>query len=314
MRLSQAIQGYQLAALSSDYSPLTISTYVSAMKILCDFLGDPDLASITDADLQRFVAHLRTHPKSSGDEISTASLHRYWKAMRSFWKWAEQNLKTTRPDASLPMPRHQNREIIPYSEDEVKRLLKACEFSAIVNKSDKKPYRFPIHTARRNRAITLTLLDTGLRASELCRIKLQEINLESGEIQIRPHRVGKTRARVVVIGKQTRRALWQYLAEREELRPSDPLFLTEDGRPMTRYTLCSMYARLGKRAQVPGAHPHRFRHTFAIQYLRNGGDIFTLQRLLGHATLEMVRRYLMLAQTDAAEAHRRASPVDNWKL
>ena len=70
--------------------------------------------------------------------------------------------------------------------------------------------------------------------------------------------------------------------------------------------------KIGKRANVSYARSHRFLHTFAVQFLRNGGDIFTLQMLLGHSSMEMVKHYARLAAIDAEQAHRRASPADNW--
>jgi site-specific recombinase XerD len=75
-----------------------------------------------------------------------------------------------------------------------------------------------------------------------------------------------------------------------------------------------MLQNLGERAGVDDVHPHRFRHTFAIEYLRNAGDPWTLQRLLGHSTMAMVSRYLNLAQQDLKDAHARSSAVANWRL
>jgi integrase/recombinase XerD len=85
-------------------------------------------------------------------------------------------------------------------------------------------------------------------------------------------------------------------------------------RRLTRDALRHLIGRLGDATDAQNAHPHRFHHTFAITYLRCGGDVFTLQRLLGHGSLDMVQYYAPLAQVDLEQAHRRASPVDNWRL
>ncbi len=92
------------------------------------------------------------------------------------------------------------------------------------------------------------------------------------------------------------------------------LFETDVGTPFDRNSLRKAIVRIGNRAGVRGANVHRFRHTFAINYLRNGGDPYSLQRLLGHSTMEMVKRYLAIAQADLERNHKLASPVDNWRL
>lgn len=83
---------------------------------------------------------------------------------------------------------------------------------------------------------------------------------------------------------------------------------------MNPNSLRQLLKSLAQKAKVRDCHPHRFRHTFAITYLRAGGDVFTLQALLGHSSLDMVRHYARIAEVDLANAHRKASPADNWQL
>ena len=83
---------------------------------------------------------------------------------------------------------------------------------------------------------------------------------------------------------------------------------------MNNTSLRLLLTRLGDKVGVPHCHPHRFRHTFAIEFLRAGGDVFSLQRLLGHSTLDMVKNYVAIAQVDVRNAHRKASPVAHWRL
>ena len=99
---------------------------------------------------------------------------------------------------------------------------------------------------------------------------------------------------------------------REDLEA--PLSITSNDRLMRPCTLRHLPSWAWAEGRSPKTSPHKFRHTFAITYLRSGGDVFTLQQILGHASLDTVRLYARIAQSDVAQAHRKASPVDNWRL
>lgn len=124
-------------------------------------------------------------------------------------------------------------------------------------------------------------------------------------------RVGRT----VYLGKVARKAIWRYLTGREDGDdPLSPLFISHADRPFNIDSLRILINRLGDRAGIQKAYPHKFHHTFAITYLRSGGDVFTLQSQLGHGSLDMVRHYAQIAEVEVEQAHRKASPVDNMHL
>jgi site-specific recombinase XerD len=199
----------------------------------------------------------------------------------------------------VPPPKLIKTVIEPLSQDQIKQFLAAADRT---------------HTPRRTRAIIHFLLDSGVRATEAAKIQLSNVDLESGRVKV----LGKgNKERFVYIGRKACSILWLYVHQ-ERPKPArstdDHLFLTHDGYPMNRDSIRHLMCRLSKWCGVK-ANPHLFRHTAAIERLRNGMNAFSLQRFLGHETMEMTRKYLTaLADEDIEVQAQRTSPGDNWRL
>lgn len=185
----------------------------------------------------------------------------------------------------------------------------ASQYTKVIKESG-RAYRIKRPNADRDKAIILTHLDTGVRPGEFERILFGDLNLEVGEIHIRIFNKGiKSMPRTVFIGKRTKEAIWKYTTHLpDEPRHNDQLF------ELKVASVRIMINRIGHNAKVPHAYPYRFRHTFAVNYLINGGDVFSLQKLMGHKTIEMTMRYVHFLKSDIGNIHRNASPVDNWRL
>lgn len=317
--LAQAIDGFLLHLAARRLSPHTIADYTNSLRRLQRFLGgDPPLAAITIEQIEAFFADLATPHAPAGiarrpaQAISKKHSRNIHTGLSAFWTWAiARRLVTDHLIRRIERPRPEERAIVPLSQAEVKAILDVCDRSRPYTRPGKRENDHARTTGQRDRAIILLLLDTGVRASELCDLEIQHVDLKAQRILV----YGKgDKERALPISARTSRSLWQYLAIRPEVRLDDPLFLTITGQPMNRSNLLQLLHSLGERAGVPDVHPHRFRHTFAVNFLRNGGNAYELQMALGHATLEMTRTYLELAQTDLAAAHLRASPVDRWRL
>lgn len=323
LTLTQTIEGLLFCKRAEGKSPCTLDDYRCSFKKLTEFLpDDPPFASITRMQLTSFFAWLQDGytrqpagiiPRGQ-IKLSPKTILNIHTALSALWHWAiteeiaDKNIvrQITPPDSPDPI-------VETFTKEQIEAMLKACRKSAPWQTNALVANDRP--TADRDTAIILLLLDTGLRAQELCAIKIGDINLSANRIQV----LGKGhKERIVYFGRRTSKAIWKYLLPRvSTLRPAD-LFLfvgsLDDPRPMERHILTRLVKRIGERAHVPAAYPHKFRHTFAINYLRNNGDIFTLQQLLGHSDLKMVRHYAHIAQTDCARVHQTASPVDCWKL
>lgn len=305
LTLSQAMQGFFLTQQARGLSIHTIQDYTNTLTRFRTHLEkDYLMEQITARHVELFLA-AQTHLKKK-------TLLNYHTGLAALWTWAiKEKIAAQHVPHQVPAPKPERTQIVPYNENEVRSMLNSLHRSKRYGRHGKKVSDHAVPFPERNRAIILLLLDTGIRVEELCNIKIQHLDKRNQRIYI----FGKgAKERYVSFSSRTHQALWRYLTTRPEPQASDPLFLLETGRPMKRGRVLKLLQTIGRRADVTGVTVHRFRHTFAIQYLRNRGDPYTLQKMLGHSTLEMIKTYLAIAQADIEAAHRLASPVDNWAL
>ena len=277
IRLSHAVEGFLLTCKARKLSKNTYIDYERTLKKFQAHVGNPDVNAITSGQVSAFLA---------SQPFSAKTILNYHIGLSAFWTWMiREEFTEKHVPRVVERPKPQKISIQPFSETEIRAMLQA-----VSGKRGELRYR----------AVIYLLLDTGLRASELCGLQREDIDLANQRVRV----MGKgNKERHIPFSQRTASAIFRYLTE-------------VGGRPfgMTRSALTHHLTKIGERAGVPDVHAHRFRHTFSIMYLRNGGDPYTLQEILGHSTMDMVRRYLHIAQVDIERAHRKASPVENMKL
>ena len=165
-------------------------------------------------------------------------------------------------------------------------------------------------TGDRDRAIILGLLDTGARSQEFLSIDILDLKLITGSILIRAGKGGKPRT--VFLGRKSRRATRTYLKHQRGI--NNALWVTKNGERLAYSGLRSIMRRRASQAGIATPSIHSFRRAFALNMLRSGVDIYSLQKLMGHADLQVLRRCQAQTTEDIAKAHRLYRPVDRGKL
>ena len=319
--LSQAIARYTAEARADRLSEHTLADYNNAFRKLQAHLGgDPPLASITVDHLLAFFAGLATtatmpagvapRPARPIGAKQQLNIHT---GLSALWTWALRRGYIERHIIhEIRRPRPDKPAIVPLTQADLKAILAQSDRSIGYARAGQRVTDYQRPTAIRDRAIILVLIDTGIRATELCDLRLRDIDPRNARITV----TGKGRKqRILPLGPTCLKALTRYIsAERSEATVNEPAFVGLGGIPLTRDALLKLVKRLGDRAGVEGVHPHRFRHTFAITFLRNDGSPLELQAILGHEKLDTVTIYARLAQVDLQAAQRRASPADGWAL
>jgi site-specific recombinase XerD len=307
MKFSQALQGFWLEK-RRGFSKYTVADYSRTFARFQRYLGeDLEVEQITTNQVRAFLNHL-----ADEEELTPKTVCNVWVALSSFWTWAYAELELPHIiRGKIKQPQVRRRPIEPYSESEVKAMVAAArQFHWKTRKGNQATSKRA--TALRDVAIIIVLTDTGIRVGELVACTIDDYDGDKGRLTIRHGKGDKQRA--VYLGQNSQRALWRYLVSRKGIKDRDPLFATTTDRFLDREAVLKMIKATAKRAGVKQANVHKFRHTFAINFLRNRGSVLELQELLGHERLETVRIYAKLAQIDLESAQKLASPADHWRL
>ncbi len=307
LELDNLIQEFRLSCQTEDKSPRTVEWHSSFLARFLWFLKPNNLPTQLDLInrdyIRVFIRYLQTEAKTphSGKPLSAFTVQGYVRSLKSFFSWAvrEDYLKFN-PMAKIPVPKAPTKIVNTFSAEQLAKLATVCQAA------NEHGYR--------NLTMLLLMLDCGLRVSELVSVNLEDINLEEGYLKTRNAKGGK--GRIIPLGSLVQKMIWKYI-NHSRLKPLTErittLFLSNRGLPLTRSGVQQFLRRCGSKAGITGVRcsPHTLRHSFAKTYLINGGDIFSLQRILGHSSLASVRIYLNLFAADLKKQHRRFSPVDN---
>ena len=310
---SELLDYYEICNRAEGKSPKTIIWYTANLRRFHRYLKSRHLPdSIDNIDiklLREYILYLmnRTrydeHPytPTKTEQLSPATIHAHVRTLRAFFNWlVKEDLAESNVAKNLKPPRVPRKIVSTLSDKEILAVINLLNTVTL--------------SAARNQTIFMLLLDTGLRTGELIGLKMGDVNMDEGLLKV----IGKgKKERIVPVGSNAQRALQRYLF-RFRPKPAHPgidnVFLSAQGKPLTENSIKLTFSRLAKKSGVHRLHAHLCRHTFATRFLINGGDVFTLQQILGHSTLEMVRHYVNLASNHVAIQHQRFSPMDRLKI
>lgn len=302
-----ALEEFLLALRAAHRSERTIEFYNENIRRFywwsrkCDY---PEHVNHIQAHhIRTFLQYLQTNnhrwasaAPQSNKAASDATVQAYFRTLRSLFNFCErEHFIEDNPFAShrIQPPKVKQRVMPSYSDGDVSELLKVCQSLDTGN-------------SLRDTAIVYLLLDTGIRASELCGLQLGD--LERGRLTV----LGKgNKERYVIISPTTEKAVRDYVRRERGQSHDESLFLAKGGEALTRNGLYQMIERRAQQAGVANCGLHKFRHTFALSWVRSGAPLHALQTLLGHESPTMSLKYgRMQSGEQAAELHRKHSPVD----
>lgn len=285
--LAALLPSWELALRAERKSPQTVKSYGDGVRAYLRWCDDSGQSPALDRRLtQEFVAALL----DGGAEPSTARSRQL--GLRRFSAWlAEEGEIDADPLLGLKPPKLDQKVIESLTEDDLRRLIKAC---------GGKEFR-----DRRDESIVRLMAETAMRAGEVCALTVADVDLGRGIVTVHRGKGGK--GRISPFGPQTGRALDRYIRARRTHRLADSpaLWLGDRGKELNYYGLHKALKTRAEIAGLTGFHPHLLRHTAASRWLAAGGSEGGLMAVAGWSTRDMIDRYTRATASERAAAEAR---------
>jgi site-specific recombinase XerD len=288
--LKTAYELFILECQSRRFTSNTLRFYRGRLSLFLRWCQQGEIVhldSLTHHHIRQYLFEVQ----ESG--VSSAYHHGFARAIKTFLNYCVRDeLLTVSPFKKVKMPQLEKKVLEAVDLRDVHTLLKACNYE-------------------RDKAIFLFLLDSGVRASELCALNVEDVDFESGEVTVRRGKGQK--GRTTFVGPRTRKQVVRYFIKERmnDQQDQEPLFTRQDNNGRIVYAGLRQMIRRIVQATGIKLSAHAFRRTFAINSLRNGMNIYMLAKLMGHTDITVLRAYLAITQDDLQAAHQQFGVVDS---
>jgi integrase/recombinase XerD len=291
LTLNKLFNRYYTARQAAGAAERTLEDYRKHMNwfrcfLASEYSGLDNFVPNRDV-IRSWISHMLTVQK-----LKPSTINIRLRTVKAMFNWAiTEGIIKESPFDNVELLRVPEEDFQVISKIQERKLFNCCELTTF--------------TGLRDALLMSFLLDTGLRIGECMRIFAEEVDLQNRSASVRAESAKTRKARLVYFGSRTQELLVIYLAWHEQNGQAPNLFLNEYGQPLDKNWATRCISFIGKRAKITGVRisPHTFRHTFATRYIKATGDPFSLRRLLGHSSMEMVNRYVNQDASDVREQY-----------
>lgn len=293
MTLQQGIDLFKAHCVARNLSEQTMKTYTYYLNHLCEDIGsETPLCEINASTIEQHIMWLRE--QGNNNDVSIATNIRHIRVMM-YYLMESGYMQTYK----IQLPKYVKDVKETYTDTELQTLLK---------KPNVKECSF---TTYKTWVMINYLMATGNRLTTMINIKIQDLDFDNGMITL--HVTKNKKAQIIPMSH----ALTEILAEYLQIRggkPEDYLFCNAYGEQANKKCVQDSIALYNEKRGIEKHSVHLFRHTFAKLWVLNGGDVFRLQKILGHADLNTTRQYVNLYATEIQQNYEQFSPLDNLKV